>query len=171
MENVFGRTSGRRWASLITTTTLSTIVVPGGLLVAVPYLLLRPPLAGSDFDPGALGILGAVTIAAGGAVLAWCVGDFLVFGGGTPNPADPPRNLVARGPYRRLRNPMYLAMGIIVAGEALLFGSTALLGYLVVIMVLLHVFVVSFEEPRLRRQFGSTYDDYCQRVPRWIPRL
>jgi protein-S-isoprenylcysteine O-methyltransferase Ste14 len=171
VENALNRNGDRRWSALIVTTVLSAIVVPGGLLVAVPYLLVHSRLDLLNFDLGALRILGTVPIIVGTAVLAWCTGGFVVFGKGTPNPVDPPRHLVARGIYRRVRNPMYLSMGFIVAGEAIVLGSITLVGYLVVIMAVFHVFVVSYEEPTLRRHFGGSYEEYRKQVPRWIPKL
>jgi protein-S-isoprenylcysteine O-methyltransferase Ste14 len=159
----------RRRVALIVTTALSGIAVPGGLLVGIPYLLLRAGLEIRRFDLGPLWIIGIVPIVGGIVILAWCTAGFVVFGRGTPNPLDPPRSLVARGIYRMVRNPMYLAMGLIVAGEVIVFGSTTLIAYLAALMAVFHVFVVSYEEPTLRRFFGSSYDEYCARVPRWIP--
>ena len=159
----------RRRVALIVTTLLSTIAVPGGLLVGIPYSLLRSGLEIRRFDLGPLWIVGIVAVIVGIAVLVWCTAGFVIFGRGTPNPVDPPRSLVARGIYRRVRNPMYVAIGVILAGEAMLFGSTALIVYAVALMAVFHVFVVSYEEPTLRRLFGSPYDEYCARVPRWIP--
>jgi protein-S-isoprenylcysteine O-methyltransferase Ste14 len=79
--------------------------------------------------------------------------------------------LVVRGLYRYVRNPMYLAVTLIVLGEVLLTGSRALLGYWAVWFVAVNAFVIGFEEPTLRRQFGDTYRNYADAVGRWIPRL
>jgi protein-S-isoprenylcysteine O-methyltransferase Ste14 len=82
---------------------------------------------------------------------------------------DAPRQVVAAGPYRWVRNPIYIAALIIVAGEAWLFLSVALLIYTGVLAVAFHLLVVGYEEPRLRRRFGEPYEAYRRAVSRWIP--
>jgi protein-S-isoprenylcysteine O-methyltransferase Ste14 len=95
---------------------------------------------------------------------------FAVVDGGTPGPWDPPRRFVAVGPYRWVRNPIYLAALLIVLGEAWLFGSAALLLYAGVAAVAFHLLVISYEEPTLRAQFGEQYETYRSTISRWIPR-
>lgn len=151
-------------------TLLYTAAVPGLVLVAVPLALL------AHEDPAARGDgwwrwLGLGPIAAGVALYARCARDFATAGRGTPNPADPPRRLVARGPYRRVRNPMYLAVLAVAWGEALLAASPLLARYALGMLVVLHLLVVAWEEPRLARAFGEAYERYRGRVPRWLPRL
>jgi protein-S-isoprenylcysteine O-methyltransferase Ste14 len=94
---------------------------------------------------------------------------FAAVGRGTPGPWDPPRRFVAAGPYRWVRNPIYLAGMVIVLGEAWLFGSTALLLYAVGVAVAFHLLVVAYEEPRLRDRFGEQYEAYRRAVSRWVP--
>jgi protein-S-isoprenylcysteine O-methyltransferase Ste14 len=121
-------------------------------------------------DIGMPQIIGAI-IGASGAVLAlWCIATFVVIGRGTPAPFDPPRRLVVRGPYRLVRNPMYLGAGLALAGAALFYESWALLGYCAAFLVVTHLFVVLYEEPTLRATFGADYLTYCGRVRRWWPR-
>jgi len=91
-------------------------------------------------------------------------------GGGTPGPWDAPPRVVAAGPYRWVRNPIYLAALLIVGGQAWLFLSLPLLAYAGAMAVFFHLFVTSYEEPALRRRFGTTYAEYRRTVPRWIPR-
>jgi protein-S-isoprenylcysteine O-methyltransferase Ste14 len=109
-------------------------------------------------------------IAAGTALYVWCVWNFAAVGGGTPGPGTHRRGVVAAGPYRWVRNPIYLAALLIVLGEAWLFMSLALLAYATAMAVLFHLFVTGYEEPTLRRRFGTTYLEYQRTVPRWIPR-
>ena len=109
-------------------------------------------------------------MAAGTLLLLWCVRDFYVSGKGTIAPWDPPRRLVVVGLYRFVRNPMYVAVLVLVAGWDLAFGSLALGIYLVVLAVGFHLRVVLGEEPRLRMRFGAEWDVYSGRVPRWVPR-
>ncbi len=87
----------------------------------------------------------------------------------TPNQLDPPKFLVRLGFYRYVRNPMYVSVGFILLGETLFFRSITLAIYSVVILIGIHLLVVLYEEPILRRRFGESYDDYCKRVPRWVP--
>jgi protein-S-isoprenylcysteine O-methyltransferase Ste14 len=112
-------------------------------------------------------VIGAV-----GAVLAlWCIFTFASLGKGTPAPFDPPRQLVIRGPYRFVRNPMYIGAGLALAGAALVYRSLPLLGYTVVFFLIAHLFVLWYEEPTLRRTFGQEYDAYTERVRRWWPSI
>src|SRR5450631_479492 len=82
---------------------------------------------------------------------------------------DPPRRLVVRGPYRFVRNPMYISAGLALAGAALFYESLPLLGYIGLYFVATHLFVVWYEEPVLRHTFGQEYEAYCRRVRRWWP--
>ncbi len=139
------------------------VVVPGTFAWVVPRLLVPGP-------PGPLAPLGAVVASAGIALLLCCGWNFAFAGRGTPAPFDAPRELVATGPYRYVRNPMYLAVLLIIAAEALAF-SLALLAYGALLWVAFHGFVLSYEERALAARFGSGYQEYKRRVPRWIPRL
>jgi len=99
-----------------------------------------------------------------------CIALFVVRGRGTPAIFDAPRKFVAAGPYRYARNPMYLSAIAIFLGFGLYVRSLAVLAFAGAWFLLVHLFVVSIEEPGLRRRFGRTYDEYCERVPRWLPR-
>jgi protein-S-isoprenylcysteine O-methyltransferase Ste14 len=112
----------------------------------------------------------AIAIAAGVGLYLWCLWVFAVVGRGTPGPWDPPRRVVAVGPYRWVRNPIYLAALLIVLGEAWLFLSLSLVVYAVAAAACFHLLVIGYEEPTLRRTFGQTYARYVRMVPRWIPR-
>jgi protein-S-isoprenylcysteine O-methyltransferase Ste14 len=105
----------------------------------------------------------------GAALLLYCIFDFAWFGLGTLAPIDPPRNLVVRGPYRYLRNPMYLGVLAVLTGEAIAFRSRFLPPFVLFFMFGVNLFVRFYEEPALRRQFGETYIRYCAAVPRWVP--
>jgi len=123
--------------------------------------------------PAGIGLaqIAGVVVGASGAVLAlWCIVTFTVIGRGTPAPFDPPRRLVVVGPYRLVRNPMYIGAGLALAGAALFYESWALLGYGAVFALVMHLFVVVYEEPTLRATFGADYVRYCERVRRWWPR-
>jgi protein-S-isoprenylcysteine O-methyltransferase Ste14 len=116
-------------------------------------------------------IIGSILGCAGGMVAWWCISTFAWIGKGTPALFDPPRRLVIRGPYRFVRNPMYIGAGLALGGAALYFMSAILLIYGSIFLLATHLFVVFYEEPTLRRTFGQDYEAYCHRVKRWLPRV
>ena len=157
----------RVWAVL--KTVIFTVVVPGTVTLWIPFRWLMPRGARPVIWGAALA--GIVPLVFGAALYFWCAWEFAWKGLGTPAPIDPPKILVARGPYRVIRNPMYVGVLSVVAGEALLFWSRALAGYAAFVALMFHLFVVVMEEPMLRAKFGASYEEYCRTVPRWIPRL
>ncbi len=140
------------------------------LLVAVPgYLLHMSSTRGWPTWQHPLGMLGGgVLIAAGTGVILYSTGVFKTFGRGTPSPLAPPRRLVARGLYRRSRNPMYVAYVTVALGEALFFGHTVLLIYAAAMFLAFHLMIVLHEEPELRQRFGEDYETYRKTAPRWL---
>jgi|ERR1041384_760526 protein-S-isoprenylcysteine O-methyltransferase Ste14 len=108
-----------------------------------------------------LGCLGAIA----------CVATFVVRGAGTPAPFDPPRRFVAVGPYRYVRNPMYIAGFLVMIGFALLQSSPAILIVAAAMLGSAHLFVVWYEEPTLEHSFGEAYRAYRGAVHRWVPRV
>ena len=113
--------------------------------------------------------VGLLCIGLGTLLLAACILEFARSGRGTLSPLDPPRHLVVRGLYRYVRNPMYLSVTVIVLGEVLVSRSLALAVYWAIWFLSVNLFVIGYEEPTLRRQFGESYDEYRRRVGRWIP--
>ena len=150
-------------------TAIFTLAVPGTVLIYVPYRLLEGRTGG--FGPGPGRYPGAVLVLLGAAVYLRCAWNFAAEGFGTPAPIDPPKELVVRGLYRHVRNPMYVGVVGVLLGEALFFGARVLLEYAAVVFGFFFLFVLAYEEPALRRKFGATYERYCAEVPRWIPRL
>jgi protein-S-isoprenylcysteine O-methyltransferase Ste14 len=154
---------------LFRTITYATLFI-GFMLLYIPGRLLawgglvRP-------QTGLPGVLGFALGTVGAAIALWSVGSLLVLGRGIPAPFDPPRHLVIRGPYRYVRNPMYLGAVLALAGAAIVYRSGVLLGYAGFFLLLTHIFVRSYEEPTLRRMFGGEYASYCASVRRWRPRL
>lgn len=155
---------------LVRAVTYATLFI-GLVLVFLPARLLswsgmtRPPAI------GAAQVAGLLVAAIGGTLALWCVLTFALLGKGTPAPFDPPRRLVVRGPYKLVRNPMYLGAAIALAGAALFYESLSLAAYAGVFLLVTHAFVLWYEEPTLRRTFGAEYDGYCGQVRRWSPRL
>lgn len=121
--------------------------------------------------PGGTEIPGILLLFVGGIVALACVWVFVARGRGTPAPFDPPREFVAVGPYRHSRNPMYIGGLCMLVGLGLLERSISILLMALAVFAVVHLFVVLYEEPTLRKKFGSSYQDYCMQVRRWIPRL
>jgi protein-S-isoprenylcysteine O-methyltransferase Ste14 len=142
---------------------LFTIVVPGAGGVYVPWLIL----SGKHAAPAAWYAVPVIVL--GIALYVWCVWAFAAVGRGTPGLWDAPRRVVAAGPYRWVRNPIYIAAVIIVSGEAWLFLSVDLLLYATGLAVACHLIVIGYEEPRLRARFGDQYGAYRRGVSRWVP--
>jgi protein-S-isoprenylcysteine O-methyltransferase Ste14 len=145
------------------------VVAPGTVVGLVPWLLTG--WQGTGALPVPLTVLGAVLLAAGGAVLLHTFGQFVLEGLGTPFPAAPPRHLVVGGLYRYVRNPMYVAVVAAVLGEALVLGRLNLLVYAVLVWAVTAAFVRFREEPVLARRFGAEYAAYRRAVRAWWPRL
>jgi protein-S-isoprenylcysteine O-methyltransferase Ste14 len=144
------------------------------IAVVLVYLPARTLAWAGIERPAAIGlpqILGAGIGTFGAGLALWCILSFALLGRGTPAPFDPPRRLVVRGPYRHVRNPMYLGAGLALAGAALAYQSIALLAYAAAFLLIMHVAVLVSEEPALLRTFGKDYAAYCGKVHRWQPRL
>ena len=150
-------------------TLLWSVFVPGTLATVVPYLLLSSRLELFHVGLSGFRFAGLIPIALGALVYLRCAWDFTFTGRGTPAPFDPPKEMVASGLYRYVRNPMYVALLLVLAGEAVLFESALLLVFAAGLFSVFHLWVIFYEEPTLRRKFGDSYERYCMKVPRWIP--
>lgn len=120
--------------------------------------------------PPVFQVPGAFFSAAGGLLALSCIVAFVVEGRGTPALFDAPREVVGRGPYRWVRNPMYVGGVSLLAGSALLLRSPSVLGLAALAGLLAHALVVFVEEPGLARRFGEPYEAYRRVTPRWVPR-
>ena len=156
-------------AVLIRAITYAALFI-GLVLIFLPTQLISWSGVSQPERIGALQAAGIVVGAVGAGVAFWCVLSFAMLGRGTPAPFDPPRRLVVRGPYKFVRNPMYLGAGLALAAAALFYESRALMGYAALFFLLTHGFVVWYEEPTLRSTFGTEYESYCKRTRRWWPR-
>jgi protein-S-isoprenylcysteine O-methyltransferase Ste14 len=150
-------------------TLIFMFIAPATVTIYLPHMLL----AGRTGTPqlGAVRYAGLLPIIVGALIECWCAWDFAMKGRGTPAPFDPPKELVVRGLYRHVRNPMYVGVMNILLGEALLFASRTLLWYAAIVFVGFNLFVLLYEEPTLRRKFGAAYERYCAMTPRWLPRV
>ena len=157
-----------RVLSLALRSIMWTMLLPGFFAGYLPWRYFGvSAVAFSWRDP--LHVVGAVLVASGAALLITCIWEFARSGRGTLSPADPPKELVVQGLYRYVRNPMYLSVLTIVLGEILLTRSVALLVYWLAFFTATNLFVMGYEEPYLRRQFGESYERYTREVGRWIP--
>ena len=155
--------------SLTLSSLLWTILLPGVVAGYVPWTFFGLRDTVVDLSrPGQL--LGLSIILAGAALLAACIFEFARSGRGTLSPVDPPKRLVVRGLYRYVRNPMYLAVTAILLGEVMLMRSGALAVYWLIWFAVVNAFVIGYEEPTLRAEFGASYEAYMRTVGRWIPR-
>jgi protein-S-isoprenylcysteine O-methyltransferase Ste14 len=148
---------------------LFTVLLPGTFLIWIPHVLeVRDA---SRLDLGVFRWIGLPLAAAAAAVLLACIVDFARKGRGTLAPIDPPRNLVASGLYRHVRNPMYVGALALLVGQAMLFESKSVLLYAGFFWLSTHLFVLAYEEPHLKSTFGDGYEEYRAAVPRWLPRV
>jgi protein-S-isoprenylcysteine O-methyltransferase Ste14 len=158
-------------ASAIFGSAIFLVVAPGTLAIYLPWTVTRWRFAPALFSVFSFRILGALMIAGGLPILLDSFARFAIQGLGTPAPIAPPQRLVVTGLYRWVRNPMYVAVSLLIFGQGLLFGSVRLLEYGLLVWLAFFAFVVLYEEPALSRKFGKEYEEYCVQVSRWIPRL
>jgi protein-S-isoprenylcysteine O-methyltransferase Ste14 len=146
------------------------LVAPGTVAGLVPWWVtqwrLNAAFGGSQISRW----LGAVLIVVGLAPLVASFARFAWEGLGTPAPIAPPSRLVVTGFYRRVRNPMYVALLVILSGEALVLADIRVFYWALIFWAGCHLFVLAYEEPALTRKFGAEYQTYRASVPRWLPR-
>ncbi len=147
---------------------LYLVIEAGVFALYIPLTLLRN---GSRIETGIFSFLAIPLWLMGSVIILRCFWDFTFRGRGTPLPADPPKELVVTGFYRYVRNPIYIGAFLIFLAHFLWFGYWNLLLYAVLSFIGVHLFIISYEEPNLKRKFGTAYEEYLKHVPRWIPRL
>lgn len=147
---------------------LYLIFEAGVFALYVPLTFFR---SGPRLETGVFSFLAIPLWLIGSLVILWCFRDFTFKGRGTPLPTDPPRELVITGPYRYVRNPIYVGVALIYMGYFLWFGYWAILIYSALAFIAVHAFVVLYEEPTLKKKFGASYEKYLERVPRWVPKF
>ena len=139
-------------------------------LILIPYKILSSFGHIYHFDIGTVRYLGLIPIALGVFIYLWCSYSFVFSGKGTPIPFTPTKKLVVTGLFRFVRNPLYIAGLFVLTGEALLFQSSGIFIYCLIMFGIFNVHVF-MEEALLADKFGATYKRYLKSVPRWIPRL
>jgi protein-S-isoprenylcysteine O-methyltransferase Ste14 len=148
---------------LLARAVLAFLVLPGTVAFLIPWLLVEPGQSGQFVDAR-----GLVPFVLGIVLLLWCVREFYVAGRGTLAPWSPPRHLVASGLYRFSRNPMYIAVVLVLWGWVLGFRSRAMAVYALLVMLAFHLRVILGEEPWLARAHGEEWIRYKAQVPRWF---
>lgn len=147
------------------------LLAPGIVAGMVPWWIsrweMRPPLLGFT----SFRIVGVLLVVTGLPMLLDSFARFAIQGLGTPAPILPTRRLVVTGLYRYVRNPMYVGVAAIIFGQGLLLGDPRLFAYGLFVWLAFYLFVLGYEEPKLRKTFGQEYLEFCSNVPRWIPRL
>jgi protein-S-isoprenylcysteine O-methyltransferase Ste14 len=154
---------------------LSVLLLPFVVAVVVPYALIDGTAGHLELNTDSAWtvlrmVAGAALLLAGLVLFVWSLALFATIGRGTLAPWDPTRNLVAVGPYRYVRNPMISGVGLILLGEALIWGSTTVGAFLAAFLLINHAYFLLSEEPGLEQRFGEAYRVYKAHVPRWIPR-
>lgn len=140
----------------------------GVFALYIPLALLR---SGPQIETGIFSFLAIPLWLLGSLIILRCFWDFTFRGRGTPLPTNPPKELVVTGFYRYVRNPIYVGAFLIFLGHFLWFGYWKLLLYTVFSCIGVHLYIIAYEEPNLKRKFGRAYEEYLLQVPRWIPRL
>ena len=158
-------------ARALLATALFLFLAPGTVAGLIPFWISRWEFRPSFFGLEPVPWLGVILIALAAPVLLESFARFALEGLGTPAPVLPTRHLVVKGFYRYVRNPMYVAVVSIIIGQGLLLGNGYLLLYAAVVWAAFFGFVLSYEEPKLRKTYGAEYEAYCARVPRWLPHV
>lgn len=151
-------------------TLLFLVVAPGVVAGVIPWALTGWQSCDAFGSLGLVRVVGAVVLVAGIAALLEAFARFALEGRGTPAPVAPTERLVVGGLYRFVRNPMYLAVGATIVGQALVLLRAILLGYAAVFFLAVAAFVRWYEEPTLARRYGEQYEAYRRAVPGWLPR-
>ncbi|HEU0274989.1 MAG TPA: isoprenylcysteine carboxylmethyltransferase family protein [Candidatus Udaeobacter sp.] len=153
---------------------LRTVCYMAGFILLFGWLALRVQPWDESLKiplPAWSKVVGMVAVTLGVLIVSACAAVFVARGRGTPAIFDPPRKFVATGPYKFVRNPMYIGGSILLIGFGLYRQSLAILLYSVVIILLFHLYVIFIEEPGLESRFGKSYFAYKQSVNRWLPKF
>jgi protein-S-isoprenylcysteine O-methyltransferase Ste14 len=154
---------------------LAIAILPFTVTVIIPVWLARRnaiTLGPSHTVPAiAVQLSGMVILGLGLLLFSASLRRFATEGQGTLAPWDPPRQLVVRGPYRYVRNPMISGVLLVLIGEALLLLSWPHATWALLFFVINAIYIPLLEEPMLAERFGESYREYCRHVPRLLPRL
>lgn len=159
-----------RWVAALNTA-IFALIAQGAGVVLLPYAFTHWQ-PGTPPWPVVVRAIGVALIAVGGIVVAWAFAQFAAEGVGVPIPGEPnSQRLTVRGPYRYVRNPLYVASAVAISGQALLLSRPVLLVYAAAFLAITFSLVHWVEDPALARRFGQQFEDYRNQVPGWWPRL
>jgi protein-S-isoprenylcysteine O-methyltransferase Ste14 len=146
-----------------------TILQPGVVAGLIPFVLAKTKFENAFVHSfHAQHYSGAIVCITGIGITLHCIANFAIHGRGTLSPADPTKRLVVAGLYKFSRNPMYVGVMLILIGEVVFTASIPLGVYSMAVFTAFNLFIVFYEEPRLKKDFGTSYHAYCKRVRRWI---
>jgi protein-S-isoprenylcysteine O-methyltransferase Ste14 len=168
---VEGAQKAMRKTAAILGSVLFFLIAPVAVGFVVPWWIAGWQIGAPFLENNLFRAAGAVLVILGLVPLVESFARFALVGLGTPAPIAPTQHLIVTGFYRYVRNPMYLGVLAIILGNTLILGNGAIFAYAALIALGFAVFVMGYEEPTLRRQFGAEYEEFCRNVPRWIPRL
>jgi protein-S-isoprenylcysteine O-methyltransferase Ste14 len=158
-------------AYVLLKTGLFSFIGVGTIARIIPHWLARSDQQSLPIDSRVSRWVGSVSVISGVLLYFHTAWRFSDEGRGTPLPVDEPEKLVTGGIYTYLRNPMYVAVLLCIGGQALLYKSIYVLGYGLVLWLVSHTWILKYEEPHLTEKHGEIYEQYCERVPRWVPQL
>lgn len=157
--------------------TVGFLVVALGVIPALFHLAGTWPTTSlsaatilTQFGRELCALIGLSMFSAGLACYVFCSFWLIFFGRGPHVEFDPPKTFVTTGPYRWVRNPVLISLLVAWTGQAIYFASIGLAVLVGVAAAFALYQVTKIEEPRLRLRFGQSYEDYCRKVPRWLPR-
>jgi protein-S-isoprenylcysteine O-methyltransferase Ste14 len=148
---------------------LFTILVPGAVAFWLPPVFLDRIRLALPAGWSITQTLALIPLVLGAVVYLRCLWEFAHRGRGIPAPIDHPKELVVSGLYRYVRNPMYVGVMLFLIGEAIFLRYMGMLVYAFAWLAIVHLNVLLYEEPNLRRKFGGSYDRYTAAVRRWLP--
>jgi protein-S-isoprenylcysteine O-methyltransferase Ste14 len=159
----------KKLSGLIIRNIFYVLVFPGTVTGVIPFAIAKNQFTDALNQFLSFPVFaGMVMYIAGLSILIYCVSKFITDGAGTLSPTNPTKQLVSKGLYRFSRNPMYIGVLSMLLGESLFCRSVSLLIYSILVFILFNAYVILFEEPRLKKDFGEDYLSYRRIVRRWL---
>ncbi|MCL9815854.1 methyltransferase family protein [Natronocalculus amylovorans] len=153
----------------LTNTAIFSLLVPGTVAGAIPHLLATYDRESTIFSHPLVRVCGRLLFAIGLLLYLYTAWLFVKDGDGTPSPTHETTELVTSGIYQYTRNPMYIAVLLLIGGQAVRYRSVHICWWLLVCALGFHRRVIEYEEPHLFELHGEAYEQYCETVPRWLP--
>ncbi len=147
------------------------LLLPFNVVVTIPCFILY--FSGYHYNsPNIKYLIAGILLLSAGLFLAgWTMVLFNNVGKGTLAPWNPPENLVVKGPYCYVRNPMIIGVLLVLISEYFLLNAIEILWWTVLFFIINNIYFYVFEERQLENRFGEEYKKYKKNVPMWIPRF